>query len=168
MAITYLPDKDHVVRYVPWARLRKDEDNNVIGLLGAAFRLREGEEYLSATWVEFFEGEREENLGCAVRAIRASDIDVRPQSGFAVGNVALIKARCLADKNRLKIRIIHEKADDNPAHAALRLWPRDNELLLELLAETDWAETILNKKISEACPDETGCRCARHRRKKPD
>jgi hypothetical protein len=164
MPITYLPDDDHVVRYVPWARLRKDEDNNVIGVLSAAFRLRDGEEYLSATWSEFFGGDHQKSLGCAVRAIRASDIDVRPQSGFAIGQVGPIKAACLADRNRHKIRIIHERADDNPAHAALRLWPRENESLLELLAETDWGETLLNKNVPAACPDEGPCRCARHRR----
>jgi hypothetical protein len=58
MTITYLPDDHHVVRYVPWARLRKDEHENVIGVLGAAFRLRDGEQYLSATWAEFFSGGR--------------------------------------------------------------------------------------------------------------
>jgi hypothetical protein len=164
MATTYVPDNNHIVRYVPWARLRKDENDNVIGVLGAAFRLRPDEEYLSATWAEFFGGEHKENLDCAVHAIRASDIDVRPKSGFAIGEVAAIKERCLADRNRHKIRVIHEKEDDNPAHAALRLWPRDNDALLELLAENDWAETLLNTDVPGACPNADLCRCARHRR----
>jgi hypothetical protein len=72
MPITYLPPEDHVVRYVPWARLRKDEEDNVIGVLGAAFRLREGEEYLSATWAEFFKKSIHcEAVESAVKAIRA-------------------------------------------------------------------------------------------------
>jgi hypothetical protein len=45
-----------MVRYVPWSRLRKVEDDNVLGVLGGAFKLRTNEDYLSATWAEFFEG----------------------------------------------------------------------------------------------------------------
>jgi hypothetical protein len=164
MPITYLPDDHHVVRYVPWAKLRKDENDNVIGILGAAFRLRDGEEYLSTTWAEFFNGGLiNESFGCAVRAIRASDIDVRPKSGFAVGEVGLIKSRCLSDPSKHRIRVIHEKADDNPGHAALRQWPRENESLLELLADTDWSTIILNKDVAADCPGGNPCACTAHR-----
>jgi hypothetical protein len=31
--ITNLPDEDHVMRYVPWKKLRRDEDDNVLGFL---------------------------------------------------------------------------------------------------------------------------------------
>jgi hypothetical protein len=148
MAITYLPETDHIVRYVPWARLRKDEEDNVIGVIGAAFRLRETEEYLSATWLEFFKGTRPENIIAAVKAVRASRVVVKPRSGFALGQVEKIKARCVADKGKHKIRVIHEAEDDNKAHTALRQWPRDNDSLLDLLAEHDWNEIILNKDIS--------------------
>ena len=147
MATTYLPDSDHVVRYVPWSRLRKDENDNVIGVLGAAFRLRDGEDYLSATWAEFFRGTHNERVSLAVKAIRASKVDVKPRSGFAVGNVGRVKSTCLADERKHKIRVIHEKTDDNQAHTALRFWPRDNEQLLELLAESEWSTTVLNKDV---------------------
>jgi hypothetical protein len=148
MPITYLPPDHHVVRYVPWARLRKDEDDNVIGVLGAAFRLRDSEEYLSATWAEFFgKATHDEAVVAAVRAIRASRIDVKTRSGFAVGNVRRIKAACFADSRKHRIRIIHEKENDNEAHTALRLWPRDNELLLDLIAKEVWNDTVLNKDV---------------------
>ena len=148
MPITYLPLEDHVVRYVSWSRLRKDENDNVIGVLGAAFRLRPAEEYLSATWAEFFQQtSREECVSAAVRAIRASEIRVSPRSGFAVGNVRRIKDACLADRQKHKIRIIHEPEDDNQAHTALRGWPREGDLLLELIAEEVWNETILNSAV---------------------
>ena len=91
MPITYLPHEHHVVRYVPWARLRKDENDNVIGILGAAFKLRQIEDYLSATWAEFFQGTRPECVVAAVQAIRASEIKVSPRSGFAIGNVGRVK-----------------------------------------------------------------------------
>jgi hypothetical protein len=148
MPITYLPPEDHVVRYVPWARLRKDEDGNVIGVLGAAFQLRADEEYLSATWAEYFAGPTHaDRVAEAVRAVRASKMNVTARSGFATGNVNLIKETCLADKGKHKIRIIHEPEDDNKAHTALRGWPRDNDDLLNLLADEAWSSFVLNKNI---------------------
>ena len=147
MPITYLPNEHHVVRYVPWARLRKDEDDNVIGILGTAFKLRDDESYLSATWAEFFPGSRGDAILAATKAIRGSRITVTPRSGFAIGNVGRVKDACLADPQKHKVRIIHEPEDDNEAHTALRGWPRDNDLLLELLAEEVWSETILTKSI---------------------
>jgi hypothetical protein len=147
MPIKYVPDEDHVVRYVPWARLRKDEHGNVLGVLGAAFRLRDTETYLSATWAEFHPGPRDDCITAAIKTIRNSRIDVRPRSGFAVGNVKRVKDTRLADKGKHKIRIIHEREEDNAAHTALRGWPRDNDPLFELLAEDAWAETILNKDV---------------------
>jgi hypothetical protein len=148
MPITYLPPDDHVVRYVPWARLRKDEDDNIVGVLGAAFRLREDEEYLSATWAEYFAGSHAERIVAAVKTVRASKLKVSARSGFAVGNVQRIKDACL-DKGRHKIRIIHEAEDDNQAHTALRLWPRDNEDLLNSLADDAWSAYVLNRDIEK-------------------
>ena len=134
MPVTYLPPDHHVVRYVPWARLRKDEEDNVIGVLGAAFRLRDDDEYLLATWAEFFKkATLDEAVVATVKAIRASRIAVKPRSGFAVGNVQRIKDACLADSRKHRIRIIHEREDDNEAHTALRGWPRDNEPLMDLI-----------------------------------
>lgn len=150
MPITYLPADHHVVRYVPWARLRKTEDDVVIGVLGMAFKLRENEDYLSATWMEFAqEPTRRANLEGAVKIIRASNIDVRPKSGFAIGNVGKVKDICLADARRHKIRTIHQREDDNEAHVALRGWPQDNDDLLELVAEEPWSEVVLNTEIPD-------------------
>lgn len=148
MPITYLPDVDHCIRYVPWARLRKDEDDNVIGILGAAFRLREDENYLSATWAEFFPAHsHHDRVVASIRAIRASNMDVRPKSGFAVGCVGEVKRTCLNDPRQHKIRVVHEAEDDNPAHVALRGWPRDNDDLLNLLAEEVWCDRVLNASV---------------------
>jgi hypothetical protein len=56
-------------------------------------------------------------------------------SGFAVGIVSAIKDTCLNDPRQRRIRIIHQAEPDNPALAALRGWPRDNDDLLNLLVE---------------------------------
>jgi len=55
--ITNLPDEDHVMRFVPWGRLRKDEDDNVLGFLGDAFKLKPNEDHLSVNWLEYFGGD---------------------------------------------------------------------------------------------------------------
>ncbi len=139
----YLPPNHRVLRYVPWAKLRKDEDDNVIGVLWIAFKLRFNEEYLSATWVEFFKSD--EPVVDAIHAIRLSNIGVRPKSGFAIGVVKRIDEECKSRKRR--IRFLHEATEDNVAHAAIRGWPADDDELLERLAEDAWSETILNQSI---------------------
>jgi hypothetical protein len=53
----------------------------------------------------------------------------------------------MADPKKHRIRIIHEAESDNPAHAALRGWPRDNDDLLNLLAEEVWCDSILNSTV---------------------
>jgi hypothetical protein len=139
----YLKPNHRVVRYVPWAKLRKDEDENVVGVLGVAFKLRPGEAYLSTTWAEYFP--TAEPIADAIRAIRGSDIDVRPKSGYAIGIVERIDIECQARSR--KIRYCHESSADNPAHAALRGWPEDDDELLERLAEDAWCETVLNSSV---------------------
>jgi hypothetical protein len=115
--------------------------------LGAAFRLRNDEDYLSATWLEFFPGPRDNSIKGAVQAIRASSMKVTPKSGFAIGNAGRVGEACLADQKKYKIRFVHEQEDDNEAHVACRGWPRDNDALLDLLAGDAWSETVLNKDI---------------------
>jgi hypothetical protein len=133
---------------VPWARLRKDEHDNVIGVLAAAFKLRPDEPYLSATWAEFFARTTlDENVQHAVREIRNSSIQVRPRSGFAFGMVGPIKATCYQRPKKYRIRVIHEKEADNRAHTAMRGWPSDDDDLLGLLSEDVWSSYILNRDV---------------------
>jgi hypothetical protein len=54
---------------------------------------------------------------------------------------------CLDDPRRHKIRAIHGAEPDNAAHAALRGWPRDNDDLLNLLAEEVWRDAVLNAAV---------------------
>ena len=84
-------------------------------------------------------------MAAAIKAVRASKLDVKPRSGFAVGQVEQIDSAC--KKYEKKVRFIHEPEDDNEAHAALHGWPRDADDLFEALAAESWSETILNKDI---------------------
>jgi hypothetical protein len=69
-----IPPDNHVVRYASWNKLRRDENDEVIGVLGEAFRMRDSDKSLSTTWLEYFGGSRNEQIVAAVRAIRASAI----------------------------------------------------------------------------------------------
>jgi hypothetical protein len=141
-----LPLDHHVVRYVPWSKLRKDENDNVVGVLGEAFQLRPAEQWLSTTWLEYFEGDRSAQVVGAVQAIRASDLSPGGKSGFAIGNVNSISEACIVRTQR-KIRIVHEPVDDNKAHVSIRQFPRDDTELLEVLAAGAWSELVLNKDV---------------------
>lgn len=150
-----LPPDDHVVRYVPFGKLRRDENDNPIGILGA-FKLRDNESYLSTTWLEYFGGSKDEQIRAAVRAVRASRLSVTRKSGFAIGRVSAIAATC-AERHH-SIRILHEPEDDNKAHSSVRRIPRGDDLLVELLAAESWCELVLNAQIPDGAEPAPGCR----------
>jgi len=138
MATKYLPDADHVVRHISSQLLERDGDDQVIGCFPQAFELRPGEKYLSASWLEFFDGTRQERLkqtAAACGKVR----EVRPRHGFAMGNVGVIKEAC-ATFNQ-KLRIIHEP-NENPAYTAVRSYKSDELELLELLASEAWSDVV--------------------------
>lgn len=140
-----LPPDDHVVRVVPFKKLRRDENDNVLGISHVAFELRPVDDGLSVTWLEYFAGDRSEMLTAAVQALRASKFKPAPKAGFAIGQVGAIKATCL--EYGAKIRIIHAPTDDNKAHVEVRQLPRDSAALLEALAATSWSELVMNAAI---------------------
>ena len=160
MPPTKLPPDHHLVRNVPWGKLRKDENDpeKVIGVLGEAFKMRPVEQTLSTTWLEYFAGTRQQQVYGAIRAMRASSLDIKTNSGFAVGNVGNIAAAAAA--RDYSIRVLHEPTEDNKAHVALRRWPRDDMLLFELLAAEAWSELVLNNSPdipngAQAAPDQS-------------
>ena len=157
---TKLPAEHHIVRNVAWGKLRKDENDpeKVIGVLGEAFKLRPAEDTLSTTWLEYFAGTRRDKIFGAIRAMRASRLDIKTKSGFAIGNVGAVAA--VAAAHNYSIRVLHEPADDNKAHVAVRRWPRDDMTLFELLAAEAWSDFVLNNdedipKGAQAAPDQS-------------
>ena len=140
-----LKPEHHIARYVPFGKLRKDENDTPVGINHNAFLLRPAETGLSVTWLEYFAGDRSTQVRSAVLAIRASNVRPTPKSGFAIGNVDAIGDACR--QRRHKIRIIHWPEDDNKAHAEIRQLPRDDTILLEQLAAGAWSELVLNSNI---------------------
>jgi hypothetical protein len=149
MPPTRLPAEHHIVRNASWSKLRKDENDNVIGVLGEAFRMRKVDTYLSTTWLEYFPGMRSDQITAAVQAMRASNLTIPAKSGFAIGNVGKIADTAAASENAYKLRILHEPAEDKKAHAAVRRFPRDDIELFELLAFDAWSEVVLNSAVPE-------------------
>jgi hypothetical protein len=142
--VTNLPDEDHVMRYASWNRLRKDEDDNVLGFLGDAFQLKPGEPSLSVNWLEYFDGDRDEKIRMSVKTFRET-IKVGTKSAFGIGNVAKIKEICRG--NGSSVRIVYEPTDDNPSHSGIRRLPRDDLSLLEALAADAFVELLQNSAI---------------------
>jgi hypothetical protein len=144
----YIPPDHSLIRYVSWAKLRKDGENEdkVIGILPDAFRLRPGEGELSAAWLEFYDGDRTQQIKLSVEAFKASKMKIGSQSGFTMGCVKAISD--LALKYDHKLRIIHEREEDLEAHVAVRGWPEENQDLFDELADGVWADWVLTKDIS--------------------
>jgi hypothetical protein len=149
MPPTKLPPEHSIVRNASWAKLRKDDSDpeKVVGVLGEAFKMRPVDTYLSATSLEYFPGNREAQIAAAVKAMRASNLHISPKSGFAIGNVGKIAEAAAA--RAYSIRVLHEPADDNKAHVAVRRFPRDDMEFFELLASTVWSEVVLNSDVPE-------------------
>ena len=138
-----IPDGDHVVRHVPWKSLRKDAEDNVLGVLPQGFQLREGEDGLSLSRLEHFGENREEQLKEVTNAIRESKTSksIGKKSALAIGNTLDIKEVCR--KNGKSIRIVYRPSTPNPSHCEIKGLPREDVALLHALADEAFKETIL-------------------------
>lgn len=149
-----IPSDNHIIRHVPWNKLRKNENDQVIGILGEAFKLRDGESALSANWLEYFSGSYDQQLTNAIKEFRKHFV-VKPKAGFAIGKVADIKNLYLEKRNR-KIHIVSDpttkktldgKPYKNKSHVAVKSLPVDDMELLELLATEAWSNLVLNNSV---------------------
>lgn len=143
-----LPNDSRVVRFVAYGRMEKDENDNFLRPLPAAFAMRDDEQELSVTWCEYFAGTHDQTLRCAVEAIRSSRM---------VGNMACFcvasASETIATIQRLggTGRAIYLPEDDNPAHAGITGIDPENGLLLQALANDVWSE-YLTKTMADALP----------------
>lgn len=139
-----LPPDHHVVRYVGHNSIRRDEDENVVGINAEAFRRKSTEDGLSVTWIEHFDGEWEDQLRAAVSAIGRTR-KAGTNSAFAWAQVGQIHHVCSERSHR--VRIIHLPEDENRGHSEIRQLPHDDELLLEMLAAEAFAEYRLKSQF---------------------
>ncbi len=139
-----LPDADHVVRYVPWTRLLRDEDDKVLGLLLQAFQLRDGESSLSVNWLEYLNSDKSTNLAECVKAFRRV-YKCGTKSGYAVASVGNVKA-VFVRKQRV-VRIVYEPSPNNKAHSAIHAKINDDLALLDELGGEFYKEFHFNSKF---------------------
>lgn len=158
MPSKYLLAEERVVRYVSYARLRKDENGDTLdqqgrplGVTFQAFELRAADEgNLSVTWCEFYAGSPDESLNCAL-AITANSMDAGGKSGFAVQSVGVIDD-FLVERDR-KCRFVHEETDENPAHSLIRRWPEGDAQLLDAIATgIDWQVHLKSRLVVSPTP----------------
>ena len=111
-----LPDKDHVIRHVSWTKLRRDENDNILGFLPHAFALRPGEESLSVNWLEISDGDQNARIKKTIWELRAAN-DIRKKSAFGIGNVGNIKNIC--KNNSALVKIVYALTANLPSHSVL-------------------------------------------------
>ena len=109
-----LPDGDHVSRYCRSSAV--DER----GLpLSAAFLPKQGEEYLSVNWLEYF---RALDLTVAVdqvrQAFRNKNYRLRPKGRFAVLNVGVAKSAVYEGTGK-SLRVNHLPVSDDESHSGI-------------------------------------------------
>jgi hypothetical protein len=146
MATSSLSDDHHAVRHVSYQQIDRDDVTGAIrGIFPQAFELLPKDDgYLSASWLEFFAGS---HICCvaAIAAVLSRTRNVTAKQAFACGRVGDIKEAC--SEYSLKIRVIHEPDEDNPAYTAIRRYQSDNHELLDLLANDAWSAVTDAKDV---------------------
>jgi hypothetical protein len=146
MAISSLSDDHHVVRHVSYQQIDRDDVTGAIrGIFPQAFELLPKDDgYLSASWLEFFAGS---HVSCiaAIAVCLSKTRKVTAKQAFACGRVRDIKEAC--SDYGLKIRILHEPEEDNPAYTAIRRYQSENHELLDLLATEAWSAVTDAKDV---------------------
>lgn len=131
------------MRYVRKRNLRRDEFDNVIGILPMALEHRDLESYLSITWVEHFDAGYKLGFQKAAEAINRQ-LTVKRKDGFSTAKVQTFFELCAQTNSR--VRILHEPIEDkNTGHGAIRRLSKDDTDLLDLLA----AEAFLDTQVAE-------------------
>ena len=140
-----LLDGHHVMRYVPWAKLRRDGDDNVLGFLPVAFELRATEESLSVNWLEYFPGDHQNQVADCIKEFRNSNFGVKKKSAFGVANVQKVKDICQGSGKT--IRIVYSPSPNNLCHVSIQKLPRDEFAIFEALAADAFTEIVMNAQV---------------------
>lgn len=144
-----IPDLSRVVRYVPYGKMRKDEHDNFLGPYPSAFEERAVDNYLSITWCEYFAGLADEQLRCAVEAIRNSNMNVKAKACFCVADTSEV-LNAIQGIGRLGRAIYHPEVD-NDAHVGIYGIAPEEVQLLARLADEVWCD-YLTKDAADALP----------------
>jgi hypothetical protein len=139
MPTTNIPDQHELLRHVKSAKLELDPNTlEPIGFLPEAFELRQGEDHLSASWVQFFAGPRRTAVEAAANEF-ANGFEIKRNDRFALGVVGAIKSTCSGQG--VKVRIVHD-GKGYASHAAVRQFNTATFELMALLATDAWSKMV--------------------------
>ena len=125
----HIPDSDHIARYCGAARIM--DSGNISGL---AFKLRDGEEYLSVNWLEYLKKpNREDEIGELRKVFARKGRRVGAKARFAILNVGEMCGHVLSIGQR-RINVRHEPEEDDSSHSGIYGLYED-DILLDLIAE---------------------------------
>lgn len=136
-----LPDEDEVMRHVSWARLKRDENDIVVGFYPSAFDDPLG---CSVNWLQYFAGDRETKIVRSVEMFRVTR-GVGPKHAFGIAAVKRIKDVC--GEFGVAVKIVYLPEDENKSHAEIQRIPPENFELLAALADEAFTTLIKNSDI---------------------
>ncbi len=126
-----LPQQDHVSRYCKGTACTEDGQ-----VTGAAFQLRQNEEYLSVNWLEYLQQPHREEEIREIRRILSSKLALGHSARIAVLNVgqtiSFVRAESPDGRN---LRILHDPKQNDPSHSGIYDLRHDDDLIAELMAE---------------------------------
>ena len=131
-----LQDEDSVARFCSYQRQIRDENDQIIGVIPQLFELRPNisETYLSCEWVEFYEGEKEEQLKAVVEAVRTRLKSKSKKAKVAILRVENIK-KCGTERER-KLRVQQKRKASS--YSGIYGLPQDNNDITLLKNLTDY------------------------------
>jgi hypothetical protein len=94
----------HVIRHIPWNRLMKDEQGQIVGCFPQAFYARDGETYLSVNWLEYFSGGKRAQLKGVLQHLAAVR-EIKLKQGLGICTVVGVHQAYAALSK--KGRVIH-------------------------------------------------------------
>ncbi len=110
--------------------------------LAAAFELRDGEDYLSVNWLEFFEtSDLSQAIDFVRQAFKKKKYEVRPNGKFVSLQVGKVKEVILRN-GHLPVKIIHFDEEDDPSHGGVYGYTASDELISTEIAELAHAEDM--------------------------
>lgn len=124
-----IPDTHHVARYVPKRLQVRDVEDRLQGVFPEAFELaaeKNGypEEWLSTTWLEFFQTatSRDEQCVCVMNAMKTTGFEPKRSGALAILSVGRLIQNGRACLLKLRLRVLHEPklGKGNPAYAPVR------------------------------------------------
>ena len=122
-----VPDSDHIARYCGGSSVESDGTINRM-----AFRIRNGEEYLSVNWLEFLKKSSREEIA-EVRNVLRKKLTLGSRARIAVANVGSL-INHIREERILNVQHEPELPDD-PSHSGIFGYGIDDDLIEHMIAE---------------------------------